>query len=489
MSLIAGVDSSTQSCKIVVRDLATGEVVRAASAPHPDGTEVHPDQWWSAFCAAAESVGGLQDVAAIGVGGQQHGMVCLSESGEVVRPALLWNDTRSADAAANLTNELGAQAWATAVGLVPVASFTVAKLRWLATSEPGSLARTQAVCLPHDWLTWRLRGGGRQSRGPNPQAGPPLGIEALATDRGDASGTAYWSPVDGYRADLLNLACGRTDLVLPAVLGPYDAAGDAGSSPADDTGLKPGALVSAGTGDNMAAALGLGTNETDVVISIGTSGVVSVVSAIPTADPTGTVAGFADATGKYLPLICTLNAGQVIDRMRRLLGVSYEQFDHLALGAPDGAHGLTLLPFFNGERTPNRPQARGVLAGITLDNLQPAALARAAVEGLACGLADGLAAIKDCGVPTGRVILVGGAGRLRSLQQILASVLQTPVIIPPAGEYVANGAAVQAAWALTGVKPQWSETELTSVVEPAATPAAIDQYQLLRDATGPNAWP
>ena len=165
MTLVAGVDSSTQSCKIVIRDAATGALVREARAPHPDGTEVHPDHWWRALGEAVGAVGGLDDVAALSVGGQQHGMVVLDADGEVIRPALLWNDTRSADAARDLIRELGdgdeavgRRTWADAVGSVPVASLTITKLRWLADHEPDNARRIAAVCLPHDWLTWRLSG-------------------------------------------------------------------------------------------------------------------------------------------------------------------------------------------------------------------------------------------------------------------------------------------------------------------------------------------
>src|SRR5712691_9789433 len=200
--LVAGVDSSTQSCKVVIRDAETGALVREGHAPHPPGTEVDPAHWWEALGSAIGQAGGFADVAAISVAGQQHGMVCLDAAGDVVRPALLWTDTRSAAAAADLVAELGAgdrergaAAWAAAVGSVPVAAFTVTKLRWLAEHEPEAMARSAAVCLPHDWLTWRLSGGE---------------LDVLRTDRGDASGTGYWSAAAGaYRPDLLRLAAGR----------------------------------------------------------------------------------------------------------------------------------------------------------------------------------------------------------------------------------------------------------------------------------------
>ena len=212
MALVAGVDSSTQSCTVVIRDADTGALVRNGRAPHPPGTEVDPAAWWDALQAALEQAGGLSDVDAIAVAGQQHGMVCLDADGEVVRPALLWNDTRSAGAADDLVAELGAKEWAEAVGTLPVASITATKLRWLARHEPEHAAATAAVCLPHDWLTWKLRGTGD--------------LADLVTDRSDASGTGYWSGVTGeYRLDLLERAFGRSDVRLPRVLGPAEAAG------------------------------------------------------------------------------------------------------------------------------------------------------------------------------------------------------------------------------------------------------------------------
>ncbi|NDC27469.1 MAG: xylulose kinase, partial [Actinobacteria bacterium] len=181
MTLVAGIDSSTQSCKIVIRDAATGRLVRQGSAPHPNGTEVDPNEWERALHLAIAQVGGIDDVAAVSIGGQQHGAVCLDENGDVVRPALLWNDTRSAQAASQLVNELGEKAWVNATGSVPVASFTVTKLRWIAEHEPHNAKRIAAVCLPHDWLTWKLRGSND--------------LADLVTDRSDASGTGYFDPV------------------------------------------------------------------------------------------------------------------------------------------------------------------------------------------------------------------------------------------------------------------------------------------------------
>lgn len=460
--LVAGVDTSTQSCKVVVRDADSGELVRTGSAPHPSGTSVDPEAWWTAFRTAADKAGGLDDIAALAVGGQQHGMVCLDENGSVVRDALLWNDTRSAGAAQDLIDELpdGADGWAEAVGSMPVASFTVTKLRWLARNEPDNAKRTAAVCLPHDWLTWRLRGTGS--------------LDDLVTDRGDASGTGYWSPATGtYRDDLLELAFGARPK-LPTVLGPAEVAGQTPN----------GITLGPGTGDNAAAALGVAAQRGDVVVSIGTSGVVSAVSTHATADPTGIVAGFADATGNFLPLVCTLNAAMVLDSTARLLGVSLGELSELALSAPAGAGGLVLVPYFDGERTPNRPDATGSLLGLRHETANPAYLARAAIEGLLCGLADGLDALREQGVQIERVLLVGGGARSEALRRIAPTIFASPVEVPAPGEYVADGAARQAAWVLSGADepPQWQQGE-DSRYEADPIPAVRERYAEVRELT------
>ncbi|MFI5836374.1 xylulokinase [Micromonospora sp. NPDC051300] len=480
MPLVAGVDSSTQSCKVVVRDAETGALVRQGRAPHPPGTEVDPYAWWDALRAAVAEAGGLADVAAVSVGGQQHGMVCLDEAGEVVRPALLWNDTRSAEAARDLVEEAGGgetgrRFWADATGAVPVASFTATKLRWLARHEPANADRVAAVCLPHDWLTWKL-------------AGAP-GLAALRTDRGDASGTGYWSPRTGeYRLDLLERAFGRRPLV-PVVLGPAEVAGQldpavlgdgpATAGPAGGAGSVAAGrvLLGPGTGDNAAAALGVGAGPGDVVVSIGTSGTVFAVADTPAADASGAVAGFADAGGRFLPLVATLNAARVLDAAATMLGVDLDTLGELALSAPPGADGLVLVPYLEGERTPNRPDATGTLHGLTLGTSTPAHLARAAVEGLLCGLADGLDALLAQGARADRIILVGGGARSAAVRRIAPQVFGRPVVVPPPGEYVADGAARQAAWVALGgdAPPTWSIGD-TEEYTAAPVPAIRERY-------------
>ncbi|MEU1624902.1 xylulokinase [Streptomyces sp. NPDC020096] len=433
MPTVAGIDSSTQSCKVVVCDADTGAVLHRARAAHPDGTEVDPEAWWRALCEAGDGV--LEHVDAISVAGQQHGMVAVDDTGQPVRDALLWNDTRSARAAVELITELGGpERWAEAVGTVPVAAITVTKLRWMAEHEPQLADRTAQVMLPHDWLTWRLCGG------------PGSGAEPV-TDRGDASGTGYWSPATGaYRPDLLALGFGGRTPSVPRVLGPAESAGHTAS----------GALVAAGTGDNMGAALGLGIAPGQAVISLGTSGTAFALSERPTADPTGAVAGFADATGRFLPLVCTLNAARVLSSTARLLGTDLAEIDQLARQAEPGAGGLVFLPYLGGERTPNLPDAAGSLTGMRVANMTPPNLARAAVEGMLCGMADALDELRQ-DIDIHRILIIGGATKAPVVGEIAAEVFGTPVTVPEPDEYVALGAARQAAWALAGTPepPRW----------------------------------
>jgi xylulokinase len=422
--VVVGVDSSTTACKVQVRDIETGALVAAGRAPHPPTTpprsEQPPREWERAFRAACDEAGvpGSHTPGALAVAAQQHGMVVLDDSGEVLRPAKLWNDTESALDADDLLGRLpgGAAQWAVACGSVPVPSFTITKLMWLHRCEPELLRQTAAVMLPHDWLNFRLTG-------------------QRTTDRGDASGTGYWSPAEErYRYDLLELVDQELDwaTMLPRIVPPDAVAGEWAGT---------GALVAPGTGDNMAAALGLALRPGDLALSFGTSGAAFTVRDQPSADPTGTVAGFADATGRYLPLVCTMNASKVTDAVARLLGLDHDQFDRVALEAPAGAGGVVIVPHFDGERTPNRPDARGTLSGLRSD-VTPAQLARASIEGVVCNLLAGAEALGPLG---GRVFLLGGAAQSPAYRRVVADVTGREVVVPSEGELVATGAAVQAA--------------------------------------------
>ncbi len=474
--LVAGVDSSTQSTKVVLCDAGDGTVVGRGSAPHPPGTEADPADWWAALRQAGDGL--LDRAAAVGVAGQQHGMVVLDDDGEVIRPALLWNDLRSAPAAAELVREFGGpQWWASETGSVPTASFTVTKLRWLASHEPANANRAAAVLLPHDWLTWRLLGGTAERAGPEHPA-------PMVTDRGDASGTGYFSPAKGiWRPDVVKVAVGRT-LRLPRVATPSEVVGQTAW----------GAAVSAGTGDNMGAALGLGLRPGDVAVSIGTSGTAFAVSEVPADDPSGAVAGFADATGRFLPLVCTINAGLVLSATASLLGTDLDGLSKLALSAEPGADGITLLPYLDGERTPDRPGATGVLRGLTTRNATRENLARAAVEALLASLADaagrlgadGAASQPGPGVgPAGRrVLLIGGGARSAAVRQLAPGIFFSPVDVPEPEEYVALGAARQAAWALAGTPepPPWPARPMATYTGPPQ-PEIRERHAALRDDT------
>ncbi|MDO5726454.1 MAG: FGGY family carbohydrate kinase [Bowdeniella nasicola] len=429
---VAGVDSSTQSTKVVVWDPERQTIVRAGTAPHPDGTAVDPRAWVEAFYLAAKAAGGLDDVGALAVGGQQHGLVTLDRDGTPVRDALLWNDTRSAKAATDLREELPVATWTHACGSAPVASLTVAKVRWLADNEPENLAKTAAICLPHDYLTWKI--GGSDC------------LDQLTTDRSDASGTGYVDLHSGkYRHDLLAMALrsDRPQIHLPRIVPPWEVAGTV-MRDIDEIGLRAGTRLGPGAGDNAAAALGLQAGVGDVVVSVGTSGVVSVVADQPVADDTGVINGFMDATGNWLPLACTLNGARILSMTAALLDVSFAEFDDLALSVSDSG-GMEMLPYFAGERTPNLPDATASLQGMTLENWDRAHLAHAAVRSLCELLAGAADAVRACDVPVNSVRLIGGGARSRALATMLPDILGVRVDVPEPAEYVAIGAARQAA--------------------------------------------
>ncbi|HEY7627307.1 MAG TPA: xylulokinase [Ilumatobacteraceae bacterium] len=466
--LVAGVDSSTQSTKVEIRDLESGQVVGRASAPHPPTTpprsEQDPRAWWQAFETAWAAVGSPR-VEAISVAGQQHGMVVLDAAGEVVRPAKLWNDTESAADAGWLLQQLagGADAWAAAVGSVPVAAFTATKLSWLHRKEPEHWSRLRHVLLPHDWMTLQMTGD-------------------YVSDRGDASGTGYWSPSTGeYRWDILGIIDGTLDwsAVVPRVAAPTEVVGEWN-----------GARVACGTGDNMAAALGLGLEPGVAVLSLGTSGTAYVVSDRATNDASGDVAGFADATGRFLPLACTLNATKVTDAIGRVLRTDHAEFDRLALAAPAGAGGVTMLPYFDGERTPNLPSSTGLLSGLRSD-LSAEQMARAAVEGVVCGLLEALDAVARL-TPVREVRLVGGGARSAAYRRVVSELCQYPVSLADAEEAVATGACVQAAAVAAGsshgeIAKRWGLGAAIELSPPGGDAAGVRQrYAALRAETHPS---
>ena len=479
-ALAAGVDSSTQSTKVELRDIDSGVLVARATAPHPPTSppvsEQHPESWWTALVECFAKLSSFsRDVVAISVAGQQHGLVLLDDSGVPLRPAKLWNDTTSAPQAERLVAEYGAAAWAQACGSVPVPSFTVTKLAWVVEHEPELADRIAQIMLPHDYLTWRLTG-------------------RHVTDRGDASGTGWFDPrANVYREDLLERA-GIADGAaaqswLPEVLAPDAAAGEVSGDAASQLGLGSGVVVGPGCGDNMGAALGLALLPGDVVISLGTSGTVYSVSLTATADESGAVAGFADASGKFLPLACTLNATKVTDTVARWLGVDAVGLSALALAAPPTAVPPVLIPYFDGERTPNLPAASGLFAGLRNDT-SPEDLALAAHDGVLCGLLAGFDALTTAGVDTsGRLLLIGGGSRSAAYRQRAADLRNAPVTVPDDDETVAVGAAVQAAAISTasplGVVAQaWNLGEALSVDPVTDATNVRDRYGVAASLAG-----
>ncbi len=467
---VLGADSSTGSTKVEILSLADGRLIDQARSPHPATTppvsEQHPDTWWQAFLHCLDQVAeNLPSVRAISISGQQHGLVVLDGADQPLRPAKLWNDTTSALESQQMIDLLGRQRWAHEVGSLPGPSFTITKLKWLSDHEPATFGSVRRVGLPHDYLNLKITG-------------------RWTTDRGDASGTGYWSPREGrYRADLLSeVGLDIDSIELPRVANPFASIGTVSSHELTNRGVASDTLVAPGSGDNMSAALGLGVGPGDLVVSLGTSGTAYAVSNTPTSDETGLVAGFADATGRYLPLVCTLNATKVTESFRALLDVDHTEFDRLAMAAPQGANGLTLVPYFDGERTPNLPNASGLLSGLRAPMNRPQ-IARAAVEGVTCGLLDGVDALLNAGVPLpGRFFLIGGGARSQAFATSFASLSGRSVLIPEADETVARGAAVQAACVATGETPtsiaeRWqldrAETVEPSIHEEAESAEAV----------------
>ncbi|MER7910683.1 MULTISPECIES: FGGY family carbohydrate kinase [unclassified Streptomyces] len=477
MGIVAGLDSSADSTRIVVCDTDTGAVLRQGYAAHPGepkAVDVDPQTWLLSLGEAATG-GLLEGVEAIGVSAQQHGLVPLDAQGGLVRPALVRNDKRAQVAAADLVDALGGRhAWAEAVGSVPAAGQPVAKLRWLARTEPEHARRTALVLQPHDWLVWQLLG--RPAR--------------RTTDRGAASATGYWSAGTGaYRPDLVELALGHR-AALPEVLGPSDAAGT----------TPEGLLISAGTGETMAAALGLGLGPGDAVVSLGASGSVMAVHHEALADPGGMITSFADATGMHLPVVSTSNAVRALRGTAEMLGLdSLDELSALALKSTPGASGLVLLPYLEGERTPNLPHAAGTLSGLRRESMKPEHLARAAFEGMLCALTDALDVLRGRGVEVRRVFLLGAAAALHAVQALAPALLGAQVLVPQPADYAALGAARQAAWALgvargtlsPAAPPAW-QGAATQVLEPgdelAAGQAVRQQYTATREQIHPGAF-
>ncbi|CAN5790499.1 xylulokinase [soil metagenome] len=426
--VVLGFDSSTQSTKVVAMSVDTGEVLGIGRAPHTGEDTQNPLDWVEALVqATAEAVTTEMRVLGLAVAAQQHGLVTIDSGGKPVRPASLWNNTDAAVDAERLNSEAD---FARLVGSRLVASFTIAKLAWLGRVHPNELTRTAKVCLPHDWLNFVLTGN-------------------MVTDRGDASGSGWWSPLlNRHMPELIDLAIGeanRLRIEFPRVLGPDALAGKLKPGLAQGLGLLAGTPVAAGTGDNMAAALGVGATPEELVVSLGTSGTAFGLSLHATTEQSGMVAGFADATGHYLPLVCMLNCTKVVDSVAKLAGLDTVEALDLAERSPPGAEGLMLVPYFGGERTPNLPGATGSLLGVRYGNLTRDLVVRAAVDGVSAGLAACVEGLESQGLQARSLSLVGGGSRHPTWQQSIADATGKVVEVLGGVEHVARGAAIQAA--------------------------------------------
>jgi xylulokinase len=468
--LVAGVDCSTQATKVLVVESDDGRVVAQGRAAHDvtgggGARETDPEQWWDALRSALAQTGRAGDIRAISIAGQQHGLVVLGSDGRPLRPAILWNDTRSAAEAKALRSAFGGPSWwAEEIGVVPVPSFTATRWAWLRANDPEAASATAAVRLPHDFVTERLCG-------------------RAVTDRGDASGSAWWSTRDeAYSGEVLDhLELDRS--LLPEVLGPAETAGEVGSEAAGHLGMTEGALVAPGTGDNMGAALGLGAAAGEPVVSLGTSGTAYAVMDERAVDPTGTVAGFADAGGGFLPLAATLNATQAVDRFAEWLGLDRE--------AAAERTDAVVLPYLDGERTPDLPRAAGMVAGLR-HGTTPEEILLAAYEGAVASLVEALEELSrqgsglDSDAP---LILIGGGARGPVWQRVVSRLSRRRVLVPEAEELVALGAAAQAAGCLEGepaarLARRW-DTRKGITIDPPAEPdeETLTRIRSVREAT------
>jgi xylulokinase len=444
-----GIDCGTQSTKVLLVDAETLVPLALGRAHHEliardDGTrEQHPDWWIQALQAATrQAFEGIQagafEVAGIGVSGQQHGMVCLDAQDQPVRPAKLWNDTTTEPDCAWLTRKLGGlDAVLALTGNPFLPGYTAPKISWLHRSEAEAYTRTARICLPHDYLNLWLTG-------------------EYAAEPGDASGTGYFDVrTRAYQPAVLGLLDGDRDWerTLPPIVPSLSQIGSLRPAAAEALGLPPsvaGIPVSAGGGDNMCAAIGVGaTQPGPVVVSLGTSGTAFAYSATPAVDPRGEAAAFCDSTAGWLPLVCTLGCTVATEWVRGLFGLEHADVER-ALATTEPGAGPVFLPHLAGERTPSLPNGAGLFAGLRASH-GPDALVRAVLEGVTFGLAYGLDALRRTGVEPATITLVGGGAASDGWAQLCADVFELPVQRPAVSEAAALGAALQARWVVDGI--------------------------------------
>ena len=440
--LFIGIDSGTQSTRAVLIDGGSGRVIAAHSAAHamlpsdvPGTKEQDPADWVRAMTTVMTAVLGTAGpdaasrVAAIGISGQQHGLVPLDAEGRVIRPAKLWCDTSTAPQAVTLTQRLGGLSRTIQqLGNGIPAGFTASKILWMKEHEPDRYARLATVLLPHDYLAFRLTGRAH-------------------VEWGDASGTALMDVrTRTWCGDAIAAIDPALASKLPPLSHPREPAGTVTPEIARQFGLRDDVLVS-GSGDNMMGAVGTGNVADGIVTaSLGTSGTIYACSRAPMVDPAGEVAAFCDATGQWLPLVCTMNVTVATEMVRALFGFDHAALSEAAGSVEAGADGLLLIPFFEGERTPNVPDGTGVWLGVRPRTMTPAHMARAAMEGATLGLNYGLNRLRALGLAPREIRLTGGGSKSALWRQIAADVFNCPVVCPAGDEGAAYGAALHALW-------------------------------------------
>ena len=441
-TLLIGIDSGTQSTKALVVDARTGKVLGSGMQAYelipnlpPGAKEQHPHTWREATAGAIrQALRGAKasptELKAIGVSGQQHGFVPLDKAGEVIRAAKLWCDTSTAAECAEITEKLGGpKKTLKTLGNAVLPGFTASKILWLKNHEPKNYARLATVLLPHDYLNFWLTG-------------------QKVMEYGDASGTAL---LDVRKRRWSSAAIEAIDPELAGKLPPLissdQPAGILQASTAKQLGLQPDVLVSAGGGDNMMGAIGTGNTRAGVITaSFGTSGTIYACAEKPVVDPEGEIAAFCDSTNRWLPLLCTMNVTVATEMMRQDFEFTHETFASKAASVPAGSHGLMLLPYLEGERTPNIPDGTGVMIGINQHTFSASHYCRAAMEGVTLGMNYGLRRLAELGVKPTQIRATGGGAKSKVWRQIMADIFNTEVVTLKVSEGAAYGAALQALW-------------------------------------------
>jgi len=488
--LLIGVDSGTQSTKALVVDARDGKVLGAASQAYdlipnlpPGAKEQHPHTWRDATAAAIRSAlrqakAVAADVAAIGVSGQQHGFVPLDKAGEVIRPAKLWCDTSTTAECAGITEKLGgAKKTIKALGNAVLPGFTAPKILWLKNHEPKNFAKLATILLPHDYLNFWLTG-------------------ERVMEYGDASGTALLNVRSRrWAKSVLDAIDPELAGKLPRLISSEEPAGRLRADTAHALGLNPGVLVSAGGGDNMMGAIGTGNTRPGLVTaSFGTSGTIYACADKPVVDPAGEIAAFCDSTNRWLPLLCTMNVTVATEMMRLDFGYTHEQFENKAAKVPPGSDGLLLLPYLEGERTPNVPDGSGVMIGINPKTFRASHYCRAAMEGVTLGMNYGLRRLAELGVKAKQIRATGGGAKSKLWRQIMADVFNAEVVTLKVSEGAAYGAALQALWCwrlqkgekadISDITDEFVELNKAESAEPDANAVATyRELQAIQDET------